>query len=113
VLKALPSSFYTVFRHTPARAHSMTQAEALYHLQEVDLSIAQAQKRLGEIAAALADNSLISEAQSQVDQAQETLTPLQAKARNLELEIQSNSDKLRLTDQQLYSGNVRNPKELQ
>jgi predicted nucleic acid-binding Zn-ribbon protein len=91
----------------------MTQAEALYHLQEIDLSIAQAQKRLTEIAAALADNQIIIEVQRQVDSAQQTLTPLQTKARNLELEIQTNSDKIRSTDQQLYSGKVRNPKELQ
>jgi predicted nucleic acid-binding Zn-ribbon protein len=45
--------------------------------------------------------------------AQKTLTPLQSRARNLELEIQSTSEKIRLTDQQLYSGKVRNPKELQ
>jgi uncharacterized protein len=91
----------------------MTQAEALYHLQEIDLNIAQAQKRLSEIAAALSDNQIIIEAQRQVDSAQKTLTPLQTKARNLELEIQTNSDKIRSTDQQLYSGKVRNPKELQ
>jgi uncharacterized protein len=91
----------------------MTQAEALYHLQEIDLNIAQAQKRLSEIAAALSDNKVILDAQSQVETAQQTLTPLQSKARSLELDIQTNSDKIRSTDQQLYSGKVRNPKELQ
>jgi predicted nucleic acid-binding Zn-ribbon protein len=91
----------------------MTQAEALFHLQEIDLQLIQAQKRLNEIAATLADNKLVLEAQSQVEIAQKTLTPLQTRARNLELEIQSATEKIRLTDQQLYSGKVRNPKELQ
>lgn len=91
----------------------MTQAEALYHLQEIDLSISQAQKRLSEIAAALTDNQAILEAQDLVNAAQKELIPLQTKSRNLELEIQSNTEKIRITDQQLYSGNVRNPKELQ
>jgi len=91
----------------------MTQAKALYHLQEIDLNIIQAQKRLGEIAAALSDNKVLLDAQNTVDNAQKALTPLQTKVRNLELEIQSNSDKIRSTDQQLYSGKVRNPKELQ
>jgi predicted nucleic acid-binding Zn-ribbon protein len=91
----------------------MTQAEALFHLQEIDLQLIQAQKRLNEITTALADNKSILEAQAQVETAQKTLTPLQTRARNLELEIQSTSEKIRLTDQQLYSGKVRNPKELQ
>jgi len=91
----------------------MTQAEALYHLQEIDLQIVGTHKRLTEIAAALSDNKIISEAQSAVEAAQKTLTPSQTRARNLELEIQTNSDKIRQTDQQLYSGKVRNPKELQ
>lgn len=91
----------------------MTQAEALFHLQEIDFQLIQAQKRLNEIATILADNKLILEAQTQVETAQKTLTPLQTRARNLELEIQSASEKIRLTDQQLYSGKVRNPKELQ
>jgi uncharacterized protein len=91
----------------------MTQAETLFHLQEIDLQLIQAQKRLSEIATILADNKLILEAQTQVETAQKTLTPLQTKAHNLELEIQSTSEKIRLTDQQLYSGKVRNPKELQ
>jgi uncharacterized protein len=91
----------------------MTQAEALFHLQEFDLQLIQAQKRLSEITTALADNKIVLEAQTQVETAQKTLTPLQTRARNLELEIQSTSEKIRLTDQQLYSGKVRNPKELQ
>lgn len=91
----------------------MTQADALYHLQEIDLHITQAQKRLTEIATALGDNQAVSDAQSQVQAAQNTLTPLQSIARNLELDIQSNTEKIRVTDEQLYSGRVRNPKELQ
>ncbi len=91
----------------------MTQAEALFHLQEIDLQLLQAQKRLNEIATALLDNKIILEAKTQVEAAQKALTPQQTKARNLELEIQSASEKIRLTDQQLYSGKVRNPKELQ
>jgi uncharacterized protein len=91
----------------------MTQAEALFHLQEIDLQLIQAQKRLSEITTALADNKIVLEAQTEVETAQKTLTPLQTRARNLELEIQSASEKTRLTDQQLYSGKVRNPKELQ
>ncbi|MEO8610810.1 MAG: hypothetical protein ABI690_23135 [Chloroflexota bacterium] len=91
----------------------MTQAEALYHLQEFDLLIVQSQKRLAEISSALSDNQVLIAAKNQVQSAQNALTPLQTKSRNLELEIQTNAEKIRSTDEQLYSGRVRNPKELQ
>jgi hypothetical protein len=91
----------------------MTQAEALYHLQEIDLSVLRAKKRVQEISAVLGDNQAISAAEAAVTQAQQHLTPLQTSARNLELEIQSNAEKISITDEQLYGGRVTNPKELQ
>ncbi len=91
----------------------MTQVEALYHLQEIDLNLLQRQKRLSEIAAALSNNQIILDTQHQVTVAENKLTPQQRKVRQLEQEIQSNTQKVQLTDEQLYSGRVRNPKELQ
>lgn len=91
----------------------MNQAEALYRLQEIDLTLARRQKRLREITIILEDNKAITEAQVRLNQAQQHLHPLQTSARNLELEIQSNNEKIRATDEQLYSGRVKNPKELQ
>jgi predicted nucleic acid-binding Zn-ribbon protein len=91
----------------------MNQAEALYRLQEVDLSLIRTQKRLQEISAVLGNSESITTAQRDVDQTQQKLTPLQNHVRNLELEIQSNSRKVRATEEQLYSGHVKNPKELQ
>lgn len=77
------------------------------------MQIARAQKRLTELAAALQEQSAVTEAARVVEAAQQTLTPLQAKARNLDLELQSTAGKIQATDAQLYSGRVRNPKELQ
>jgi len=91
----------------------MTQQDALYHLQEIDLSLARAQKRLREISAVLGDNQTVIAAQEQVSKAGLQLSPLQASARSLELEIQSNAEKMRLTEEQLYGGRVTNHKELQ
>lgn len=91
----------------------MSSAQALYRLQEIELALLRNQKRLGEITALLADSHSVAEAQSQAQAAQQALTPLQTRARNLELEIQSNADKIRATDEHLYSGRVRNPKEMQ
>jgi uncharacterized protein len=91
----------------------MNQAEALFRLQEIDLSLLHIQKRLIEIETQLSDKRIIDEAQIQVNSAQQMLAPVQKKARALELEIQANVDKIKQTDEQLYSGRVRNPKELQ
>ena len=91
----------------------MIQASELYRLQEIDLSVHQHHKRLDEIAAQLADNKALAEAQKQVADDQAVLTPLQSKVRKLEQDIQSNNNKVKETDEALYSGRVRNPKELQ
>jgi hypothetical protein len=91
----------------------MNQAESLYHLQEIELGILRARKRLQEIAAALANSESVQAAQSQVNNARKTLTPLQTKARDLDLEIQSTVQKARSSEQHLYSGQVKNPKEMQ
>lgn len=91
----------------------MTQAEALYHLQEIDLSLLRQQKRLSEIEAALADNQTVVQAQTAVNTAHHTLTPLKTRSRDLELEIQSTLQKAQATEQELYSGKVKNPKQLQ
>ena len=103
-------SFYTDLGYTPL---TMTQAEALYRLQEIDLLLAQAQKRLTDIDTALADRGAVTAAEAEVQAAQAHLKPLQTRSRNLELEIQSNTAKMRQADETLYGGRVRNPKELQ
>ncbi len=91
----------------------MSQAMALYHLQETELQLLRGQKRLAEIATALEDHQAIDQAQAAVEAAQRALSPLQTRARNLELEIQSNLAKIQNADEALYSGRIRNPKELQ
>ncbi len=91
----------------------MIQASELYRLQEIDINVHQRHKRLEEINAQLADDKALTEAQQQVTNDQQTLTPLQNKVRKLEQDIQSNTAKLKETDETLYSGRVRNPKELQ
>jgi hypothetical protein len=92
---------------------SMSQPEALFRLQEIELHILGHQKRLKEIAAALGDNQAVAAAQEAVTSAQTQLKPLQQRARQLDHEMQSNTEKVRTTNDQLYSGRVRNPKELQ
>ncbi|GAB4508898.1 MAG: C4-type zinc ribbon domain-containing protein [Anaerolineae bacterium] len=90
-----------------------SQAAALYHLQEIDLQIMHNRKRLKEIAGLLEDNQAVKDAQERVDAAENELRPLRAHVRDLELESQSNSQKADDAEQRLYSGEIKNPKEMQ
>lgn len=91
----------------------MSQSEALYRLQQIDLKILHHNKRLNEIDSILNDDNDLLQAQSKVDNAQADLKPLNAQYRDLELQIQATVRKSKSTEDRLYSGNVKNPKELQ
>lgn len=91
----------------------MNQPEALYRLQEVELEIMRTQQRLKQIADTLANDETVQQAQNQVTAAQNQLNPLKSRLRELEHEIQTNESKTRTTEQQLYSGTVKNTKEMQ
>lgn len=91
----------------------MPLAESLLHLQDIELAFVRGQKRLQEITAALADDAQVSAASAELQAAEAVVTPLRAKARNLELEIQSNTQKANASEDQLYSGKVKATKEMQ
>lgn len=91
----------------------MPQPEALYQLQQIDLKILSHRKRLGEIASALEDRTAIVQAEQAVETARKVLAPIRTKSRDLELEIQSNAQKAKATEDRLYGGKVKSPKELQ
>ena len=90
----------------------MTLADALLHLQDLELALVRGQKRLQEISAALGNDAQVSAAQAELTTAETTLSPLRARARNLELEIQCNTQKAKASEDQLYSGKVKNTKEM-
>lgn len=89
------------------------QAQALYRLQTIDLERLKHQKRLEAIAAQLADSAAIQGAQAEVSAAEEALRPLRTRYRDLELAVQTNVEKTTNSEARLYSGAVKNPKELQ
>lgn len=91
----------------------MSQIEELYQLQKIELTIVKNRKRLAEILAELEQDEAVQQARTTVESAQKTLSPLQIKVRNLDLEIQSTLEKTQTTEQNLYSGSIKNPKELQ
>lgn len=90
----------------------MNQAQAMYRLQQTELTILRAQKRIDEIQEALENDAAMQQARQQLDDADAVLKPLRAQQRDLDHQIQSTLDKRKTTEERLYSGNVKNPKEL-
>jgi hypothetical protein len=91
----------------------MSQPEILFQLQDIDLTFLRSRQRIQAIDELLANDEVIRSAQARMTAAQNTLTPLRARARNLELEIQANENKAQTSEQQLYSGAIKNTKEMQ
>ena len=91
----------------------MNPAIQLYELQELELEARNAGRRLKAISAALADDAEMQAAQDRCQAARDVLKPLRARLRDLELETAGNEEKIRNTGQQLYSGAVKSPREMQ
>jgi predicted nucleic acid-binding Zn-ribbon protein len=90
----------------------MSRTQHLYALQQVDLEIESASRRLKEIAASLVESNELKQARKMVVEAQARLTKRRARMKDLELEVSSLSHKIETDEQRLYSGRVTNPKEL-
>src|SRR5690606_41604207 len=86
-------------------------ATLLYRLQAIDLSISQRKTRIQEIDALLNSDERVAQAQQALEAAENALAPVQARARDLDLEIKSIAQKVKLTEEHLDSGKVKNPKE--
>ncbi|MBN1284244.1 MAG: hypothetical protein JXB47_02495 [Anaerolineae bacterium] len=91
----------------------MSQASALYHLQSLDLEIAARRARLDEINAALGEDKVVRKAQLLVKRTKDQLGASQARVTDLGLEIESIKTRYQESEIRLYSGKVKNPKELQ
>lgn len=89
-----------------------SRAAALYALQEIDLEMAARRRRLAEVQAALGESLAVRQARAEVAAAQAELHRWQTRQRDLELEVASLAGKLAETEALLYSGRIRNPKEL-
>jgi hypothetical protein len=89
------------------------QAPLLYQLQTLDIALSKRRVRLKEIAALLGDDHKVAEARAALTDAEGVLRPLQTRGRDLDLEIKALVDKIKAADDRLYSGKIRNPKEMQ
>jgi predicted nucleic acid-binding Zn-ribbon protein len=90
----------------------MSQAQQLYHLQEIDSSIREKKTRLTEVLQAQKETPELIAARTRSSKADAELQTWQSQRRDLNLELESLNSKAKRSEQRLYSGNVKNPKEL-
>lgn len=90
----------------------MSQVQQLYLLQQIDTEIREKKQRLGEVLRAQKETEELLAAKGRVDTAVTDLQTWQTQRQDLNLELQSLKNKAKRAEQRLYSGNVKNPKEL-
>jgi uncharacterized protein len=90
----------------------MQKAELLLDLQDIDTDIDRLTRRLTEIKATLHETDELIAARSARRTAEESVTHQRAVRKDLELADASLETRIKQADQRLYSGLVKNPKEL-
>ena len=90
----------------------MSQVRQLYRLQQIDSEINEKKQRLGEVLRLQKESKELSAAKQKVETAVAETTVWQTKHNDFKLELGSLNSKAKRSEQRLYSGNVKNPKEL-
>ena len=90
----------------------MSRATTLYALQQIDSEIDARTQRLEELTAALGETEELVAARQRCQQAEEELGRIRTGQKDQELTVQSVNQKKRFSEQKLYGGKIRNPKEL-
>ena len=88
------------------------RAEALYRLQTIDLAMDKVSRRLQEVEAEMRPSEALQEERRSLQKEEQALAELRSKLRRLDLDLKGLESKIASTEEQLYSGQVRSPKEL-
>jgi predicted nucleic acid-binding Zn-ribbon protein len=88
------------------------RARLLYALQRLDSQLVRKARRYREVEASLGESEAFRKARAALEAAQEEHSRCRAALRDRELETQRISDKLDTDSERLYSGRIKNPKEL-
>jgi len=92
---------------------SMSQAQILYRLQQIDTQLDQVHSRTSEIERTLAGNSELELAKTNLDAAQEQVNTELQSLHKAEQAVQDQLIKIEQAEAALYGGKIRIPKELQ
>jgi hypothetical protein len=90
----------------------MSRVELLYRLQEVDAELDARRHRLQEVEASLGETDELVRARERLQREEAGYRRRQARLHDLELKMASLEDKIKSSEQRLYSGTVKNPKDL-
>lgn len=91
----------------------MSRAENLYHLQQIDSQIDRHTKRLLEIQSILEDDRAVNAAKSRNQKAEAALQETRKNLQEAKNSVHTQRDKIKQSEERLYSGKVTNPKELE
>ncbi len=90
----------------------MGRSANLYALQQIDHEADSHRDRLAVVNELLGETDELQSARDRLTQAQETLSQWRARQRDQELVLQGLDQKRQASEQRLYGGKIRNPKEL-
>jgi predicted nucleic acid-binding Zn-ribbon protein len=90
----------------------MGVARQLYQLQELDLEIDSQEQALSQTMSQLGESQAVLKVQRQLQSEQQRLEELRRKQHSAEWEIEDISNKLAPAEKKLFSGAIKNPKEL-
>jgi predicted nucleic acid-binding Zn-ribbon protein len=90
----------------------MSVAKQLYELQELDLEIDSQEQALARATSQLGESQALLRARDQLQSEQKRLEELRRKQHSAEDEIEDISTKLAPAEKKLFSGDIKNPKEL-
>ena len=90
----------------------MGVAKQLYQLQEFDLEIESNERALSQVVSQLGESQAVVRVQNQLQLEQQRLGELRHKQRSAEWEIDDLVTKVAAAEETLFSGRIKNPKEL-
>ena len=91
----------------------MSASLGLYRLQLIDSHMDEVRTRLEEIRQTLENDEEMRRAKKQVNETEVALKLSRHSLKESEIEVNKQKQKIELSEANLYSGNVKNPKELQ
>ena len=91
----------------------MSQSLSLYRLQKLDSKIGQINNRLSEIEQTLSDDQRLINATKRYDKAKAEATKFRIHLNQIEDKVEAQRIKRKTTQASLFSGRIKNPKELQ
>jgi predicted nucleic acid-binding Zn-ribbon protein len=92
---------------------NMSRVSSLFRLQEIDTTLENSRTRIQEIEEILENDAAVLESKQALSQAEETLAEARTVRNQAEHAVENQREKIKQTEDKLYSGTVTNPKELE